>query len=116
MARHLDWVHADPSTGSGRRGWILTAKLALFVALGFVRFVGESRPSRWVEPPGRACRDPVETSCRYPAKSVRDFPGKVRRDLRELLGVSKYSQFPYRKDRWKCQIVIVETVEMLFSL
>jgi hypothetical protein len=30
-------VHAD--------GWILTAKLAFFVALGFVRFVGESRPS-----------------------------------------------------------------------
>jgi hypothetical protein len=30
-------VHAD--------GWIRTAKLAFFVALGFVRFVGESRPS-----------------------------------------------------------------------
>ena len=30
-------VHAD--------GWILTAKMALFVTLGFVRFVGESRPS-----------------------------------------------------------------------
>jgi hypothetical protein len=30
-------VHAD--------GWIRTAKLAFFVALGFVRFVGESRPA-----------------------------------------------------------------------
>ena len=30
-------VHADC--------WILTAKLALFVALGFDRFVSESRPS-----------------------------------------------------------------------
>jgi hypothetical protein len=30
-------VHAD--------GWIRTAKLAFFVALGFVRFVGKSRPS-----------------------------------------------------------------------
>jgi hypothetical protein len=30
-------VHAD--------GWILTVKMAFFVALGFVRFVGESRPS-----------------------------------------------------------------------
>jgi len=30
-------VHAD--------GWIHTAKMALFVALGFVRFVGESRPA-----------------------------------------------------------------------
>jgi hypothetical protein len=30
-------VHAD--------GWIHTAKLAFFVVLGFVRFVGESRPS-----------------------------------------------------------------------
>jgi hypothetical protein len=30
-------VHAD--------GWILNAKLAFFVALGFVRFVGEARPS-----------------------------------------------------------------------
>jgi len=29
-------VHAD--------GWIRTAKLALFVALSFLRFVGESRP------------------------------------------------------------------------
>jgi hypothetical protein len=30
-------VHAD--------GWILTAKLALFVALGYLRFVSESRPA-----------------------------------------------------------------------
>ena len=30
-------MHAD--------GWILTAKLAFFVALGFVRFVSESRPA-----------------------------------------------------------------------
>jgi len=30
-------VHAD--------GWILTAKMGLFVALGIFRFVGESRPS-----------------------------------------------------------------------
>jgi hypothetical protein len=30
-------VHAD--------GWIHTAKLALFVALSFVRFVSESRPA-----------------------------------------------------------------------
>jgi hypothetical protein len=30
-------VHAD--------GWILTAKLAFFVALGFIRFVGEPRPA-----------------------------------------------------------------------
>jgi hypothetical protein len=30
-------VHAD--------GWIRTVKLAFFVALGFDRFVGESRPS-----------------------------------------------------------------------
>ncbi|MGD8406918.1 MAG: hypothetical protein PVJ21_24885 [Anaerolineales bacterium] len=26
-------------------GWILTAKMAFFVALGLVRFVGESRPA-----------------------------------------------------------------------
>ena len=38
-------VHADPSTGSGQRGWILTAKLAFFVALGFGRFGSESRPA-----------------------------------------------------------------------
>jgi hypothetical protein len=30
-------VHAD--------GWILTVKMAFFVVLGFVRFVGESRPA-----------------------------------------------------------------------
>ena len=30
-------VHAD--------GWIHTAKMAFFEALGFVRFVGESRPA-----------------------------------------------------------------------
>jgi hypothetical protein len=36
-ARLLSWVHAD--------GWIRTAKMALFVALGFVRFVSDSRPS-----------------------------------------------------------------------
>jgi hypothetical protein len=30
-------VHAD--------GWILPAKKAYFVALGFIRFVSESRPS-----------------------------------------------------------------------
>jgi hypothetical protein len=30
-------VHAD--------GWIRTAKMVFFVALGFVYFVGESRPS-----------------------------------------------------------------------
>jgi len=30
-------VHAD--------GWILTAKIALFVTLGFVRFGSESRPA-----------------------------------------------------------------------
>jgi len=32
----------------GTGGWIHTAKLAFFVALGFVRFVGESTP---VQPP-----------------------------------------------------------------
>jgi hypothetical protein len=41
-------MHAD--------GWIHIAKLAFFVALGFVRFVSESRPSS------------------------RRYPGKVRRD------------------------------------
>jgi hypothetical protein len=30
---------------AGQASWILTATLAFFVALGFVRFVGESRPS-----------------------------------------------------------------------
>jgi hypothetical protein len=30
-------VHAD--------GWIRTAKLVFFVALGFIRFAGESRPA-----------------------------------------------------------------------
>jgi hypothetical protein len=30
-------VHAD--------GWILTAKMALFVTLDFIRFAGESRPA-----------------------------------------------------------------------
>jgi hypothetical protein len=59
-----------PRTPRGTGGWILTAKLAFFVASGFASFVGESRPS----------------SRRYPAKSVRDFPGKVRRDLRGPLG------------------------------
>jgi len=36
-ARLLSWVHAD--------GWILSAKIALFVVLGFIRFVGKFRPS-----------------------------------------------------------------------
>jgi hypothetical protein len=31
--------------GVHQDGWIHTAKIAFFVALGFVRFVGESRPS-----------------------------------------------------------------------
>jgi len=30
---------------TGQAGWILTAKMAFFVTLGFVRFVRESRPS-----------------------------------------------------------------------
>ena len=38
-------VHADPSTGSGQRGWILTVKIGFFVASGFIRFEGESRPA-----------------------------------------------------------------------
>jgi hypothetical protein len=33
MACHHAWVHAE--------GWIRTAKLTFFAALGFVRFVGE---------------------------------------------------------------------------
>jgi hypothetical protein len=37
MACHHAWVHAD--------GWILTAKMTLFVTLGFVRFASESRPA-----------------------------------------------------------------------
>jgi hypothetical protein len=42
-----EWVHAD--------GWILTAKMGFFVALGFSRFVSESRPAsrRHREPFGR---------------------------------------------------------------
>jgi len=36
----LQWIAHSPDH---------TAKIALFVALGFGRFVGESRPSRWVE-------------------------------------------------------------------
>jgi hypothetical protein len=31
--------------GVHQDGWILTAKLAFFMALSFVRFAGESRPS-----------------------------------------------------------------------
>ena len=38
-------------------------------AFGYVRFVGESRPS----------------SRRYPAESMRNFPGKQHRDVREPL-------------------------------
>jgi len=39
-------VHADPAkTHAGQAGWILTAKMALFVDLSFVRFVSESRPA-----------------------------------------------------------------------
>jgi len=30
---------------AGQAGWILTAKLAFFAALGFARFVGKSRPA-----------------------------------------------------------------------
>jgi hypothetical protein len=41
-------------------GWIRTAKIAFFVALGFIRFAGESRPS----------------SRRYPGKERRDLPLK----------------------------------------
>lgn len=36
MACGQMWMHTD--------GWIRTAKLAIFMALGFVRFVGESTP------------------------------------------------------------------------
>jgi hypothetical protein len=39
-------VHADPAKPhAGQAGWIPTAKLAFFVALGFIRFVSESRPA-----------------------------------------------------------------------
>ena len=40
-------VHADPAPLrlAGQAGWILTAKMAFFVALVFVRFEGASRPS-----------------------------------------------------------------------
>jgi hypothetical protein len=47
--------------GVHQDGWNHTAKSAFFVALSFVRFVGESRPSS------------------------RRYPGKERRDLREPL-------------------------------
>jgi hypothetical protein len=51
---------------SGTGGWVHTVKLAFFVALGFVRFVGESRPS----------------SRRYPTPlHFGGFPGKHRADL-----------------------------------
>jgi len=54
---------------AGQAGWMPSAKLALFVALGFVRFGSGSRPTR----------------CRYPGKERRDFPYRVLRE-REPLG------------------------------
>ena len=48
MACHHAWVHADR--------WILTAKLAFFVALGYLRFVGGSRPA------SRRYREPLKLS------------------------------------------------------
>jgi hypothetical protein len=53
------------------------------VALGFIRFVGESRPSRWVEL--------VETSRRYPTPlHFGGFPGKVRQGF-PLTGMISHS-------------------------
>jgi hypothetical protein len=58
----LDSQRSGAEMGDGRSGIApspdLTAKLTLFAALGFIRFVGESRPS----------------SRRYPGKERRDFP------------------------------------------
>jgi len=58
---------ADPAPLrlAGQAGWNLTAKIAFFVTIGFVRFGSESRPA----------------NSRY--------PGKERRDLREPLARSK---------------------------
>jgi len=36
---------AGPAKRAGQAGWILTAKLSFFMALGFVRFVGKTRPA-----------------------------------------------------------------------
>jgi hypothetical protein len=56
-------------------GWIRTVKLALFVALGFVCFMGESVT---IQPPvplppsgnfGRVLRDPLRGRCRKPLGS-----------------------------------------------
>ena len=34
--------NVEPATGTGQAGWIHAAKLAFFVALGYLRFVGEA--------------------------------------------------------------------------
>jgi hypothetical protein len=54
-------VHADPAPLrlAGQAGWILTAKLAFFVTLSFVRFVGKSRPSSRRYPLQGRCREPL---------------------------------------------------------
>jgi len=74
-------VHADPAPLrlAGQAGWILTAKMALFVALGFIRFVGESRPA----------------SCRYPLQGVTRSPNgddvlyrMISRAVRRQIGKS----------------------------
>jgi len=72
-ARVLRW--AIPSTAFLGQVWSRgiapspdrTAKMAFFVALGLLRFVSESRTSRWVEL--------VETSRRHPLKRTMSFTG-----------------------------------------
>jgi hypothetical protein len=74
-------VHADPAKPhAGQAGWILTAKMVFFVTSGFVRFVGESRPARWIEP--------VEISRQYPFPLSGTF-GRVLCD--PLTGTMSYT-------------------------
>jgi hypothetical protein len=59
-----------PGKVCGTGGWILHYQTGFFVALGFVRFVGESRSSWWVELAVSHRRahgtNDVEISRRYP--------------------------------------------------
>jgi hypothetical protein len=59
--RRLDSQRSGAEMGDGRSGLLprpIAPFFGIFVALGFFRFVGESRPARRIEP--------VEISRRYP--------------------------------------------------
>jgi protein tyrosine/serine phosphatase len=83
-------VHAD--------GWILTAKMAFFAALSFVRFVGESRPS------SRPYRRPLSRHNKYILNGIHKSMGDRIlawdgcRNVRDLGGLSTSDG---QKTRWQ---------------